>query len=391
MTPGAAPLVLLVDDTPSVLHLYAAMLQKGGYRVITSESAAEASAVLETEHPAVMVLDYMMPVTDGPTFLRGIRSDPRFQDLGVILLTASDQDAHIEAAFAAGGNDYLIKPVDRRILLARVGAMVDARRDRLAATRAAELARERDQLLGELQEAKALQRSQLPHLPLQWDGWGVSAALLPCNHGGGDLYDVISVQHERRRIIVVIDVSGHGLAAAMVGSGIRSCLRLLGGRHPREIAVELNRQLCQQDDLYACVAIVCVDENEVTLVNAGLPPIAVIDGGAITQLIAGGGTPPGMMPDADYDFVRIDRRPGVRLAVLSDGLTEPFGSPEDTPAAIERLGILQAGLPSPDALARSVQQLFRDKAQPDDATVLMLGDIGAGKNGVTKEATNANR
>jgi sigma-B regulation protein RsbU (phosphoserine phosphatase) len=375
MTPGGAPLVLLVDDTPSVLHLYSAMLRKGGYRVITSESAAGASAVLETEVPSVIVLDYMMPVTDGPTFLRGLRSDPRFQDLGVILLTASDQAVHIEAAFAAGGNDYLIKPVDRRILLARVGAMIDAQRDRLAATRAAELARERDALLGELQEARALQRSQLPQLPLQWNGWGISAALLPCNHVGGDLYDVISVQNERQRTIVVIDVSRQGMEAAMVGGGIRACLRLLAGRHPREIAVELNRQLSQRDDSHACVAVVCVAENEVTLVNAGLPPIAVIDAGTVTQLVASGGTPPGLVRDADYEFVRIDRRPGVRLAVLSDGLIEPFGSSKDTPAAIERLGILQGGLPSPDMLTRRVQWLFEGKAQRDDATVLVLGDL----------------
>jgi CheY-like chemotaxis protein len=377
---GTGPTVLLVDDTPTVLHVYAAMLRKANYRVLACASALAAREVLLRETPDVIVLDYMMPVTDGPAFLRQIRADPRLKNIAVILLTASDQEEHIEESFAAGGNDYLIKPVDRRILLARVGAMVEAKNHRTGADRADGLALERDHLLRELKEAEDLQRSQLPRLPLSWDGWTVTGALLPCSHVGGDLYDVVMGPDERQRMIVLIDVSGHGLAAAMVGSSVRTYLRLLGGRGPREVAVDLNRHLCERGELYACIAIVCVDRDGVQIVNAGLPPIAVIEDGAVTQLISAHGTPPGLLPGDDYAFTRVPRRPGIRFALMSDGMTEPFSRTADTPSVLAKMGVLQGAFPTQEELTDRMRTLLAEAAipHPDDATLMMLGDQRGG-------------
>jgi CheY-like chemotaxis protein len=128
--PNAQATVLVVDDTVSILKLHATILAHAGYRVLTTTSGVEAIDLLATDIPDVIVLDYMMPVMDGPMFLRRMRSDVRLGDVAVILLTASSDELHVEEAFAAGANEYLTKPVDRRVLLARVRAMVDARRAR---------------------------------------------------------------------------------------------------------------------------------------------------------------------------------------------------------------------------------------------------------------------
>ncbi len=128
--PNAQATVLVVDDTVSMLKLHATILAHDGYRVLTNTSAVDAIDRLATDIPDVIVLDYMMPIMDGPMFLRRMRADARLGDVAVIVLTASSDEVHVEEAFDAGANEYLTKPVDRRVLLARVRAMVDARRAR---------------------------------------------------------------------------------------------------------------------------------------------------------------------------------------------------------------------------------------------------------------------
>lgn len=369
-----APTVLLVDDATSSLKLHAAILRHAGYRVLATETAIDAVILLSRETPDVILLDYMLPIMDAPMFLREIRKDPRLVDVPVILLTASSEEDHIEAAFAAGGDDYLTKPIDRRILLARVKATIDARRDRQRATLTSTIARERDALLREVDEARLLQSSLLPACPMRWDGWALHGALVPCGLVGGDLFDVV-IEDKNERMIILIDVSGHGLASAMVASGVRSCLHLLRNGELSQVLAALNRHLCQRDDLYACVTVLRVSRDYVTIVNAGLPPVAVIEGGAVTHLFGPNGSPPGLVPDAEYDVIQIERRPGIRFVAMSDGITEPFGLADDTPSAVARLGLLAPLDPRGVCPAAQIRGLFpRGDAQPDDATLVVLCD-----------------
>ena len=364
--------VLVVDDTPSMLRLHTAMLQHAGYVVHSKASAMEAIGFLEHEVPDVILLDYMMPVMDAPMFLRAIRKDGRLRDVGVILLTASSDEAHIEEAFEAGGNDYLTKPVDRRILVARVKAMVDAQRARLNLDSAKLISRKHEHLLREVDEARRLQASQLPACPLRWPGWSVDGALLPCDMVGGDLFDVI-LEANGDRTVALIDVSGHGLAASMVASSIRSSLRLLvPGRPLPEALATLNHHLLRESEHYACVALARVHREGVSIANAGLPPVAVFTDGECL-LLSGHGAPPGLIAGTEYDVVDVPRGRGLRLAMVSDGMTEPFGAAEDTEGACERLAAFAHGAAARRDLLGRLRAMFeRLPEQPDDATVVVI-------------------
>jgi two-component system alkaline phosphatase synthesis response regulator PhoP len=117
--------VLVVDDALSMLRLHSVFLEHAGFRVLTASSGPEGLESMASDVPDLVVLDYMMPEMDGPEFLRRMRSEASFAGVLVLVLTATDEQEHISAAFEAGGNDYLSKPVDRRTLVARVKAMVD--------------------------------------------------------------------------------------------------------------------------------------------------------------------------------------------------------------------------------------------------------------------------
>ena len=128
-TPPPRLAVLVIDDGPDNRLLLRALLERGGYRPVLADSGEAGLACFERETPALILLDYMMPDLTGPEVARRIRSQPRGKDIPIVLLTASADESHVEEAFRAGADDYLIKPFDRKVLMARVAATI-ARRGR---------------------------------------------------------------------------------------------------------------------------------------------------------------------------------------------------------------------------------------------------------------------
>ena len=296
------PSVLLIDDGPENRLLLRAILDRAGYRVLVAEDGASGLELLERERIDLMVLDYMMPGMDGAEVARRVRLDPERRELPIIMLTASQEEPHIEAAFAAGANDYLNKPVDRRILVARVASMIQAAEDHRRAREAAEFEGERKSLLTELEEAARIQQARLPRLPLTSGGWALAGALVPSRHIGGDLLDVMA-DGASRQVLALVDVSGHGLGAALVAAAVSAQLRDLVGRHPLDETVyQLNNQLCREDDgKYACVAVLTLEEERAVVVNAGLPPVCLIREGVCVARFMGAGIPPGLVRDTPYE------------------------------------------------------------------------------------------
>jgi CheY-like chemotaxis protein len=123
---GTGHTVMVIDDAAEMRLLLRAMLAKAGHEVIVAEGGAQALELLEHARPALIVVDFMMPGMDGPAFITRLRQLPQHRDVPVLMLTAAPEERHIEAAFAAGANDYLTKPVERRIITARVEGMIGA-------------------------------------------------------------------------------------------------------------------------------------------------------------------------------------------------------------------------------------------------------------------------
>jgi DNA-binding NtrC family response regulator len=116
--------ILLVEDTPGLRHLYAALLRKEGYAVDGAETAAEALAAHAAGRHQVVLLDLMLPDGDGIDVLRAMRRD--MPDVRAIVVTAHGSVNRAVDAMRAGAHDFLVKPFDENRLLRAVEAAVAA-------------------------------------------------------------------------------------------------------------------------------------------------------------------------------------------------------------------------------------------------------------------------
>jgi DNA-binding response OmpR family regulator len=116
--------IVVVDDDSDILGLLEFKLAAAGHKV-TGEGDGEAGlAAVRDVHPDLVVLDWMMPRMTGIEVCLAMRKDPKTADIPVLFLTAKAQEADVQRGFAAGGNDYVIKPFSPRELSTRVDALL---------------------------------------------------------------------------------------------------------------------------------------------------------------------------------------------------------------------------------------------------------------------------
>ncbi len=140
MSAGPAPaaatardVVLVVDDTPASLGALCSELEAEGYTVLVAPDGEAALAQLDLVVPDAILLDALMPGLDGFETCRRIKAQPVWAHVPVIFMTGLAETEHIVAAFAAGGVDYVVKPVRAQEVLARLATHVrNARAVRLA-------------------------------------------------------------------------------------------------------------------------------------------------------------------------------------------------------------------------------------------------------------------
>lgn len=115
-------LILLVDDEPNIIELAQLYLEREGFQVISAADGKEALEAVEKHHPALMVLDLMLPEVDGLEVCRTLRgkNDP----VAILMLTARDEDIDKILGLELGADDYLTKPFNPRELVARVKAVL---------------------------------------------------------------------------------------------------------------------------------------------------------------------------------------------------------------------------------------------------------------------------
>lgn len=143
--------VLVVDDDPDIRMLVAFALEDSGYTVRQASDGEAALTALELRPPDVMVLDVMMPGTDGFGVLRGIRARRIAPETRVILLTCKTEERDHLRGWELGADEYLTKPFDPEELVNRVAFLLRCTKEDLAVRREAEL--QKAELLDRLEAA----------------------------------------------------------------------------------------------------------------------------------------------------------------------------------------------------------------------------------------------
>jgi CheY-like chemotaxis protein len=156
--------ILIVDDSPDQQVLLRAILGKAGHTDLLSANSAKTAFPMldmDSQEPSsqvdLILMDVLMPELDGVEACRRIKSRPHLCDIPIIMVTAKNDLSNLEAAFAAGANDYITKPVNSVELLARASSALALKKEMdCRKVREEELRRSNEELQKALRDVKVL-------------------------------------------------------------------------------------------------------------------------------------------------------------------------------------------------------------------------------------------
>jgi phosphoserine phosphatase RsbU/P len=177
--------------------------------------------------------------------------------------------------------------------------------------------RDRERASGELAAARNVQELMIPQEKLQTPGFEVDSVYNPATEVGGDFYH-LDATPDGGLLVVIGDVAGKGLKAAMNVSMVMGALRRVSERSPAKILESLNRVLVGSESFTTCQAAWFGANGELVIANAGhLHPYLNSQ-----EVALPGGLPLGVLPEISYEEVRLYLHPGDRILLLSDGVVE---------------------------------------------------------------------
>jgi len=251
---------------------------------------------------------------------------------------------------------------------------------------------ERDRMRASLNMAKEVQETLLPRTPPQIEGLDIAATITYCDETGGDYYDFLDVDLlEHRRISIIIgDVSGHGVPAALLMTSARALLRqrtTLGGSI-KDIVTDVNRQLAadvHESGAFMTLFYLTIDQNEKCLkwVRAGHDPAILYhpDSNDIEEL-RGSGIVLGVDDSTKFKAnVREGLKKGQIIVLGTDGVWEARNANDEQFGKQPILKIIQqqANRTAQEILSACLKTLetFRDGVQPDDDVTLIVIKVTA--------------
>ena len=282
--------------------------------------------------------------------------------LGVIYL-----DSRRIAAFSA---------IDRQILDALGGQAASI----LDNARLVEKERERQRLEQELSIARTIQQALVPHGLHDFPHLAVTGVHHPCTEVGGDYFDVVPVDEDRTAVLIA-DVSGKGLGAALLTTMLQGALSGLAmGADPVKVFNHVNKFLCRHSEVgrYATMFIGIIGrDGMLEYIKAGHPSPLLLRNGQVSELYNIGSFPVGLIPEADYESARLQLEPEDTLVLYSDGVTEAENVNHDL---FEVSGLSQALAGKQDVPVEVLQQsvldavsaFSRGASQSDDITLLVV-------------------
>lgn len=176
---------------------------------------------------------------------------------------------------------------------------------------------EQERATGELEAARSVQELMIPREKVDTPGYEVDSVYKPAAEVGGDFFHLESTP-DGGLLVILGDVAGHGMQAAMNVSMLMGVLRYTQEKRPARVLESLNRVLQGSESFTTCQAVWFGPEGEVVVANAGhLPPYLNTQ-----EVRLPGGLPLGVVPEIKYDEVRLYLHPGDRLLMMSDGVVE---------------------------------------------------------------------
>lgn len=341
--------ILVVEDNTVNLKLLSQMLEKSGFEILTAQNGEQACKIAETENPDIILLDVMMPVMDGFSVCEWLKNNKDTADIPVVFLTAKIDPVDKVRGLSLGAMDYITKPFDAVEVVARVNThlkFMRLRRQLIQKNDQLEKAysqlRESNEIINkDIKAAGRVQRQLLPHDISDIGSLKVAWKFVPSSHVAGDIFNIMPLD-DSHVAMYIIDVSGHGVQAAMLAVLIHNFFRLgMDGRslkekagqqltvetllEPEQVAKALNDNFPMETyDAYftGIYGVLNTNTFEFKVVNAGHPAPLIIHKNKSVEFLNNADIPIGILADSEYKANSYKLNSGDTLILYTDGLYE---------------------------------------------------------------------
>ena len=339
--------ILIAEDERITRMTLARQLQAWGHEVAAAEDGQQAWERFAGAGDVgfdIVITDWEMPRVSGVELVHRIREATGSNYTYVILLTSRSDKADIVNGIEAGADDFVSKPFDREELRVRVlaGERI-VRLERTLNRQNAELREANERIRSGLRAAARVQQSMLPRQNILTRHVRTAWKYVPTDELAGDAIGLNLIE-ERYLVGYVLDVSGHGVPAALLSVSAmhalepepaeQSLMRDVKGvsadlgtvQRPARVASELNRRFRagEHDGRYLTMVLCVIDtwNGRLHLASAGHPPPILIRAGETLAVPDVGGFPIALVDGAEYEDALIQLHPGDRLCLYSDGIIE---------------------------------------------------------------------
>lgn len=370
--------ILAVDDDPINLEVLKVQLIGSGFNVIPVLDGPNAISFANEVKPDLILLDIMMPKMSGYQVCKILREKYSMYEMPILMLTAKNRIEDVLSGLEAGANDYLGKPFDKRELLARVNTLILLKS-------AVEDKEDYISIKAELKLAKKIQDSSLPLHPPTGGRAKIVTRYNPMTAIGGDYYD-FHTPDEFSLGVVIADVSGHGIPAAIVAAMFKMAFNLQKhvSRKPNEVLKRINKLLLDsihKQFVTACYLFFDLEKQRILYASAGHPPVAFYRRRTNkVELVRPRGRILGCFPEIPDEILDLPFAVGDRVILYTDGISEArnpsgemFGDERLSHYIVENSAISSSDLFA-DGLLEQVKE-FCGKSIPDDDITLVVVDL----------------
>jgi sigma-B regulation protein RsbU (phosphoserine phosphatase) len=363
--------ILVVDDEPGMIRAVERVLSQD-HHVIGTRLSREALAVANEFHPELAIVDIRMPDVDGFTLMAQLKA--RYPALDVILMTGSidDLDEKLVRAIRSAAFYFIQKPFDREVLRTLVERCVELR------WRREDHRQNLKRLESEMGEARAFQQSLLPEREAILNQVALCCRYTPCSALGGDLYDYAAAAAGGTALLIA-DVSGHGVSAAMLTGIVKSAFHAshVDGFEPGAVVERVSAGLAafRPDQFVTLVAaLISPAQHRLQYVSAGHPPILLW--GTEREPLWLDSTGPLVspaLPTSTWQAPVVAMRAGDQVLLYTDGVWEALADDDGRAEQRFTMAIDRAAggeAPLVDAILADVYQGLAGQPQPDDLTLL---------------------
>ena len=374
--------ILVVDDTEAILLLISRFVEALGHRAVLARNGRDAVEQCRLEQPDLVLMDVMMPIMTGPEAAILIKEESGERWVPIVFVTGVGEENALADAIERGADDYINKPVNFRVLEAKLKAFgrtlelnrkVREQSERLADyfENAEEEKRVVRHLMEQLVNSERLSDPQLQYL------------LSPAESLSGDL--IASARTPGQALHVMLaDGIGHGLTAALNVLPLTQPFYSMTekGYAISDILLEMNDKVRQVLPVgrFVCVTLISIDETTgcIEVWNGGMPMVYLLNGlGEVVFECRSKNLPLGIVPSHSMDFApeRFYSDGAGFVVAYSDGLIEARNAQGEEFGATRLLDVLKSNLTLKpvDSFQQEFAKFLQQEKHHDDVSLVLAG------------------